>query len=154
MKKWKKNNDITVNRKAYHDYEIVKQYEAWIELKWHEVKSITTWWVNLKWSYIIFKKDEVFLKWMHVSTLRSLENKADYDPVWLRKVFIHKKEIISLQKKIQDKWLSIVPLKLFRRRWLIKLDIALVKWRKEYEKKQHIKEREIDRENKKFLNKY
>lgn len=137
---------IVKNKKAYFDYEIIDSWEAWIELKWYEVKSIRWKQVNLKWSYIIFTWDNLYIKWMHVSAYKILANKKSVIVDRERKIFLHRKIISSLKLKVKESWLSIIPLELYLKWNLIKLKVALVRWRKVYQKKQVLKERSMEKE--------
>lgn len=148
------NNLITKNKKAYFDYEIITTYEAWIELKWYETKSLRNGHVNLKWAFIIVQNGELFVKWMHISVWKTLPNKSSIDTNRQRKIFLHKKDIIYLSSKSKEAGFSIIPLELYFVWSLIKLRIWLAKWRKSYEKKQILKERTMDKEAKLAMKKY
>lgn len=149
-----KDNFITKNKKAYFDYEILDTYEAWLELKWYEVKSIRNWHVNLKWSYIVVINSELFIKWMHVSAWKTIANKSGLETDRIRKVLLHRKDIIYLSWKSKEPGYSIIPLELYFSWSLIKLRVWLTKWRKSYDKKQLLKERTMDREAKIMMKKY
>jgi SsrA-binding protein len=153
MKKWR-DNLITKNKKAYFDYEILDSWEAGIELKWYETKSIRSWHVNLKGSYIIVISEELYIKWMHVSAWKSLSNKWAIDTDRERKIFLHKKTVSFLAGKTKEAGNSIIPLELYFSGSLIKLKVWLVKWRKAYQKKQVLKERSMDKEAKMAMKKF
>lgn len=144
---------ITKNKKAYFDYEVMEVFEAWLELKGHEVKSIRSKQVNLKWSYIVWQNGELFVKNMHISPWKTLADKNIKTSEIVRKVFLHKKHIIRLTWKLKEKWLSLLPLELYFKWSLIKLKIWLAKWKKAYQKKQILKERTLDKEASKLLQK-
>jgi SsrA-binding protein len=153
----KKKSDIkliTKNKKAYFDYEILDSWEAWIELKWYEVKSIKQRNVNLKWAYIVKENNELFIKAMHISAWSALPNKKSIDTFRLRKILLHKKTINFLIWKLQEKWYSVIPLEIYEKNRLIKVKIWLAKWRKKYEKKQVLKERTLEKEAKLKMMKY
>lgn len=154
MKNRKLNNQITKNKKAYFDYEIISSYEAWLELKWYEVKSIRNKHVNLKWSFVVIINWELYIKWMHISAWKTLSNKQGIETDRERKVFIHKKDIIYLSWKIKESWFSLIPLELYLVWSLIKLKIALAKGKKSYQKKQILKERTMDKEARMATKKY
>ena len=155
MKKNKNlNNLITKNKKAYFDYEIIHTWEAWIELKWYETKSIRNWYVNLKWSFIVVINNELYIKWMHISAWSSLSNKWSIETDIERKIFLHKKTIIYLNWKSRESGYSIIPLELYFVWSLIKLRVWLAKWKKAYQKKQLLKERTMDRESKLAMKKF
>lgn len=154
MKKNNKNTFITKNKKAYFDYEVVSSYEAWIELKWYEVKSIRQWHVNLKWSFIVSINWELFIKWMHVSAWKALSNKQSIETDRQRKLFLRKKDINYLSWKIKEAGFSIIWLELYFVWSLIKLRVGLAKWKKQYQKKQLLKEKTMDREAKIAMKKF
>lgn len=137
---------ITKNKKAFFDYEILDSWEAGIELKWHEVKSIRWKHVNLKWSYIIFNWSWAYIKWMHISAYSILSNKKSVEVERERKIFLHSKTITFLQGKIKQAWHSVIPLEIYFKWNLIKLRVALAKWKKAYQKKQVLKERSMQKE--------
>jgi len=144
---------IAKNKKAYFDYEIIEQQEAGIELKGHEVKSIRSWQVNLKGSYIISRNGELFVKSMHISAWGALANRQTIDTGRERKIFLPKKKIVSYWSKVKESWYAITPLTLYFRGSLIKMSVGLVKWKKLHQKKQVLKERTLDREAKMHLKK-
>lgn len=153
MKKWW-SNLITKNKKAYFDYEVFDSWEAWLELYWHEVKSIRSGHVNLKGSYLVFINNALYVKGMHVSPWKALSNIHSIDAARERKVFLHKKTILFLSGKIKEAWYSLVPLELYFKWSLIKVKVWLAKWRKAYQKKQVLKERSMDREAKIMMKKF
>ncbi len=152
-KKWWANF-ITKNKKAYFDYEIIDNWEAWLELKWYETKSVRNGHVNLKWSYIVVINNELYIKWMHISAWKALPNKQSVETDRERKIFLHKKTIDYLAWKIKEAWNSIIPLELYFSWSLIKLKVWLAKWKKAYQKKQVLKERAMDKAAKIAMKKY
>jgi SsrA-binding protein len=145
---------ITKNKKAYFDYEILDSWEAWIELVWHETKSIREWYVNLKWSYISYISWELYVKSMHISLWKSLPNKSSLETNIERKIFLHKKTITFLSGKLKQAGYSIIPLELYFKWSLIKLRVWLAKWKKAHQKKQVLKERTMDKESKMMMKKF
>ena len=145
---------ITKNKKAYFDYEIVETWEAWIELKWYETKSIRAGYVNLKWAFLVVQNKELFIKNMMVSAWKTLPNRETIDVFRQRKIFLHKKTISYLANKSKEAWFSIIPLELYFSWSLIKLRVWLAKWRKSYEKKQVLKERTMEKEAKIAMKKF
>jgi SsrA-binding protein len=143
-----KDKFITKNKKAYFDFEIVDNWEAWIELRWHETKSIRSGHVNLRGAFIVAINNELFIKWMHVPLWKAISNKSIVDTDRERKVFLQRKTITYLIWKQKEAWYSIIPLELYFVWSLIKLKVWLAKWRKAYEKKQVLKERTMDKEAK------
>ena len=142
---------ITKNKKAYFDYEILETWEAWIELFWYEVKSIRAWQVNLKWSYISLLSNIPYIKQSHITPWKTLVNRESIAWNRDRKIFLHKKTINYLSWKYKEWWYAIIPLELYFSWSLIKVKVWLCKWRKEYNKKQLLKERTIDKEAKMMM---
>ncbi len=136
---------VTKNKKAYFDYEILDSWEAGIELRGYETKSIRASNVNLKWSFIVFRNSEAYIKNMHISAWKSLANKESIETERERKIFLKRKTIDYLSSKVKEAWLSVVALELYFSGSLIKLKVWLAKWRKAYQKKQVLKERDMDK---------
>lgn len=126
---------IAKNKKAYHDYFVEETYEVGIELKGSEVKSIRAGRVNLKDSWCSIVKGEIFVNGMHISVY---EQGAIWckDPLRVRKLLMHKKEIIKLFGKIQQQGYSIIPLSVYFKGNHIKLEIGLCKGKKLYDKRE------------------
>lgn len=154
MKDNMKDTLITKNKKAYFDYEILDTWEAWIELFWHEVKSVRSGYVNLKGSYISLLSGAPYLKWMHITPWKTLVNRQNLPGDRDRKIFLHKKTISFLLWKQKEWGFAIIPLELYLKWSLIKLRVWLCKWRKEYDKKQVLKERTLDKEAKMMMKKF
>ncbi len=146
MKKKKVEWEITKNKKAFFDYEIIKSYEWWIDLLGHETKSIRHSSVNLKWSFLVVNWSWLYIKNMHITAWKALPNRWAIDTFRERKVFLHKKDIEYLSWKTKEKWNSIVPLSLYFKWSLIKIQVWLVKWKKQFEKKQVLKDRSMKKE--------
>ena len=141
---------IAKNRKAFHDYHIEDTFEAGLALVGTEVKSLREGKANLKESYVIIKNNEAFLFGCHISpyTHGNLQN---HDPLRTRKLLLHRKEIDKLWGNISQKGLALVPLKLYFKAGKAKLEIGLAKGKKQYEKRDSIKEREANREIERHL---
>jgi SsrA-binding protein len=142
---------LLVNKKWLHDFEVIKEYECGIKLEWYEVKSLRAHQLNLKASFVTIRDSEVFIQKMHISQYKQLTNPAAYDPERERKLMLHKKEIASLLQKIKEKWFTIIPTEVYLKWNLIKVKIALAKWRKEYDKKNVLKNRDIEMDMRKSL---
>ena len=144
---------IAQNKKAYHDYFIEETYECGIELVGTEVKSMRQGGVNLKDSYANVKSGEVFVHNMHVSPYEK-GNIFNRDPLRVRKLLMHKQEIRKLIGKTKETGYSLVPLKIYLKGPRIKVELALVKGKKLYDKRQAIAERDskrnIDRKIKEY----
>lgn len=145
---------IANNKKAYHDYFIIDTYEAGIELQGTEIKSIRNGSVNLKDSFIRIKNGEAFVENMHIAPYDQ-GNIFNHEPRRLRKLLLHKKEIRKLEKSIQEQGLTIVPTKLYFNTSKAKLEIALVKGKKLFDKRNDLKEKAMQRDiDKAMKNRY
>lgn len=123
------------NRKARHDYHILESFEAGIELKGTEVKSLRQGKANLKDSYAFIKNGEIFLCNMHISPYEK-GNRFNTDPTRDRKLLMHKKEIMFLLGKTKEKGLTLVPLKVYFTRGRAKVQLALAQGKKIYDKRE------------------
>ncbi len=144
---------ITNNKKAWFDYEILEKYEAGLVLTGSEVKSIRNGSANLKNSYISFRGDEAFLQNAHISEYQA-SSYNNHSPERLRKLLLHRKEINKLMGRVQEKHLSCIPLKLYFKRGKVKVEIGLGRGKKQHDKRQSIKRKELDRELSRALKKY
>lgn len=141
------------NKKAFHEYFIEKKYEAGIELIGQEVKSIKQGKVSIKESYIGDRNGQMYIYGMHVSPFKEAYDK-NVDPLRTRKLLLHKKEINSLiGKKTQDGY-TIVPLSVYENKGLIKIEIALAKGKKLYDKRESIKRKDAKRRIDRALKNY
>lgn len=136
---------IAENRKARHDYFILETLEAGIALKGTEVKSMRAGHANLKDSYIFIQNNEAFIEGMHVSPYEQ-GNIFNVDPLRKRKLLLHKKEILKLRAKTQEKGLGIVPLKLYFKDGRVKVEIGVVRGKKLYDKRATEAKRSAERE--------
>lgn len=135
---------IAQNKKARHEYFILETYECGIELFGTEVKSIRLGKVNLADSYAGINKGEVWIKGMNVSPFEQ-GNIFNRDPLRERKLLMHKREILKLSQKIKEDGLSLVPLKIYLKGSLVKVELALVKGKKLYDKRDDIAKRDAKR---------
>ncbi|MFS8652127.1 MAG: SsrA-binding protein SmpB [Caldibacillus sp.] len=136
---------ITKNRKAYHDYFIEETYEAGIVLKGTEIKSIRAGKVNLKDSFAKIKDGEVFLMNMHVSPYEQ-GNRFNHDPTRTRKLLLHRREINKLIGKTKEAGYALIPLKLYLKNGYCKVELALAKGKKKYDKREELKKKAAQRE--------
>ena len=143
-------NIVAQNKKARHDYFILETYEAGIELKGTEIKSVRRGSCNLKDSFIRIKDGEAYIENMYVAPYKE-GNIFNVDPRRIRKLLLHKKEIRKLQKEIMQEGLTIVPLKVYFNTSKAKLEIALAKGKKNYDKRQSLKEKDMKRDIDKAL---
>ena len=143
---------VTKNRKAYHDYFIQESYEAGIALLGTEVKSLRDGRANLKDSYAVIKDGEAFLLNCHISPY-SHGNMQNHDPVRTRKLLLHKKEISKLWGKTNQQGLTLIPLRIYFKDGKAKVEIGVAKGKRQYEKRDSVKEREAKREIERHLKK-
>ena len=146
----KKKNILIDNRKANYKYFLLEEYVAGIVLEGCEVKSIRNRDVNMSDSYCTFVGNEFVIKNMHISPYKNSGFAyKDYDPKRDRKLLLTKRELRKLQKDVQVKGYTIVPVNLYTNdKGLVKLTIAMAKGKHTYDKSQTIKERDLDREMK------
>ena len=137
------------NKKAYFDYFIEKELEAGISLVGTEIKSIRKGSVDLKDSFVHIKNNEAFVVNMYIARYEE-GNRFNHDERRTRKLLLHKKEILKLKNEVSIEGKSIVPLKLYIKAGKAKLLIGLAKGKKNYDKRESIKKREIDRELKRM----
>jgi SsrA-binding protein len=146
MRKEQTETVVATNRKAFHDYAIEEKMEAGIVLRGTEVKSLREGKVNLRDSYASVDHEQVILHNCHI-TPYSHGNIMNHDPLRPRKLLLHRKEISKLLGKTQQKGLTIVPLRIyFSPRGKAKIEIALAKGKKQYDRREAIKSRDAGRE--------
>lgn len=136
---------VTVNRKARHEYHVLETYEAGIALKGTEVKSLRSGKANLQDSFARIESSELILYNMHISPYEQ-GNRFNHEPKRPRKLLMHKREIMRLLGKTQEKGLTLVPLKVYFTRGRAKVELALAKGKKVYDKREAIKARDARRE--------
>lgn len=136
---------VSENRKARHDYIIEETYEAGIELRGTEVKSLRAGRANLKDSFAIVENGELFLYGMHISPYEH-GNIFNVDPLRPRKLLMHKKEIMRLLGKIKEQGLTLVPIKVYFKQDKIKIELGLAKGKKLYDKREAAAEKSAKRE--------
>lgn len=136
---------ISQNKKAYHDYFILETFQAGIALTGTEVKSIRAGKCNLKDSYIKIENSQAYIKNMHISPYEQ-GNIFNHDPLADRKLLLHKQEINKLIGAVTTDGLTIVPLKIYFRGSLVKVDIGIAKGKKLYDKRQDIAKKDQQRE--------
>lgn len=139
---------ITVNRKAYHNYFIVETYEAGIVLTGGEVKSLREGKINIGDSFGRIEEGEAFLYNMHISPY-FYDKQEEYDPLRTRKLLFHREEINRLTGRINQKGLTLIPLRLYFKKGKAKIELGLAKGKKLHDKREVLKkkadEREMDR---------
>ncbi len=141
------------NKKAYFDYEIIKEYETGIVLKGTEIKAIRQGSVSLKDSFARIKNNEVYVINMYIAKYEE-GNIFNHEERRERKLLLHKKEILKIKEAIMQDGYSLVPLKLYLKKNKAKLLIGVGKGKKIFDKRESIKKKELDREAQKNLNLY
>jgi len=136
---------IATNKKAFHNYHVLERYEAGIVLSGTEVKSLRDGRINLKDSYALVRQGEVFLLNCHISPY-SHGNRENQEPTRTRKLLLHKREIQKLIGKTVEKGLSLVPLSVYFKTGRAKVEIAVVKGKKLFDKRETERRKESDRE--------
>jgi SsrA-binding protein len=137
---------VTVNRKARHDYFILETFETGIALKGTEVKSLRAGQANIKDSYALVENGELFLHNMHISAFEK-GNRFNHEPKRKRKLLMHKREIMRLLGHTREKGLSLIPLKIyFNERGKAKVELALTRGKKTYDKREDVAKRDAKRE--------
>ena len=144
----KKDEHIKIaceNRKARHDYFIHETFEAGIELKGTEVKSLRVGKANLKDSYGVIKDGEIFIEHMHISVYEQ-GNIFNHDPLRRRKLLMHKKEITRLFSKTREKGFTLIPLKIYFKKGRAKMELALASGKHNYDKRAALAEKSAKRD--------
>ena len=146
MAKEKGSRLIANNKKAYHDYFIEETYEAGIALHGTEVKSLRMGKCSIKESFVRIENEEVYIYGMHISPYEK-GNIFNRDPLRVKKLLLHKSEIRKMKGKIAEKGYTLVPLKVYFNRSLVKVEIGLAKGKKLYDKRQDIAKKDQRRES-------
>jgi len=141
---------LCVNKKAFHDYTIEESHEAGIALLGTEVKSLRIGKANLKDSYVRIEDGEAFLYNTHISPY-PYGHQFNHDPERTRKLLLHKGEIRRLQGKIQERGYTLIPLKMYLKRGIIKIELGLAKGKTLHDKREDLKRKTADREIEKAM---
>ncbi|SRR6266545_2611331 len=136
---------ICNNKKAYHDYFIEEKFEAGMILQGTEVKSLRMGRATMGDSFAMVKGGEAFLHNLHISPY-DFGNRENHDPERMRKLLLHKKEIVKLFSKVREQGYSIVPLRLYFKDGLVKVEMGLAKGKKLYDKREDMKEKDHKRD--------
>ena len=131
-----------INKRATYDYEILEKIEGGLVLKGYEVKSVKTGHVSLKGAYVTVKSGELFLTNANIPAYQPANMPESYDPTRPRKVLARKSQIKSLIGKISQKGLTLVPIRVYSKRGLVKLEFGIGKGKRKIDKKESIKKRE------------
>jgi SsrA-binding protein len=141
---------ICNNKKAYHDYSIEEKFEAGMVLQGTEVKSLRTGKANLNDSFAMIKDGEAYLHNLHISPY-DFGNRENHDPDRMRKLLLHKQEIVKLFSKVREQGYSLVPLRLYFKDGKAKVEMGLAKGKKLYDKREDLKKKDDHREMAKAL---
>jgi len=142
---------LVQNKKAYFNYEILEKIEAGIELLGFEVKSLKRGQGSLEGSHITVRGNEAFVISMQIPPYQPANTPKDYDPLRNRRLLLTKKEIESLSEPENQKGLTIVPLSVYNKGRKLKIEIAIVRGKKKYDKREIIKKRDTEREIRRTL---
>lgn len=140
------NGSIAVNRKAFHDYHIEQRFEAGIALEGWEVKSIRAGRIQIRDSYVILKQSEAWIIGMHITPLSTTSAHIKTDPLRTRKLLLHSRELRTLIGSVQRKGYTLTTLSLYWKKNRVKVEIGLGKGKKEYDKRETLKQRDWERE--------
>ncbi len=141
---------IAVNRQARHEYELLDRYEAGIELKGTEIKSIRKGKVQLKDAYISIRDGQAIVKGMHISPYE-FGNRFNHDEVRDRRLLLHKREILKLDQAVRLKGLTLIPVSIYISHGLCKLEIAVARGKNLHDKRESAKKRDVEREIRKLV---
>ncbi len=136
---------ISFNRQALHDYHILEKYEAGIALTGTEIKSVRAGKVNLRESYAKVDGYQIWLQNAHIAHYDQ-GNRFNHDPIRPRRLLLHKDEIRKLKQEVEKKGLTIVPLQLYIKGRIAKVELGLAKGKKEYDKRESISRRDVERD--------
>ena len=150
MDKQDSNKTVAQNKKAYHDYFVLEEYEAGIELFGTEIKSIRQGKLNLKDSWCNIIEGEIFVNGMHISPYDH-GNIFNKDPLRVRRLLLHKREIMRLYGLVKQQGLALIPLSLYFKGSLVKVQLGLCKGKKLYDKRESTAKRDADRDIEKAM---
>jgi SsrA-binding protein len=145
---------VSDNRQARYLYEILETYEAGIELKGTEVKSIRNGQSNLRDGYALIRNGEAWLLNVHISPHSTASQYFNHDPRRTRKLLLHKQEIRKLIGKVEQQGLTLVPLKMYLKNGKVKISIGLGKGKKLHDKREDLKQRQDKREMERAMKRY
>lgn len=136
---------VSTNRKARHDYELLDSYEAGLVLVGSEIKSIRAGHVNLREGYVQARDGELWLLNTHIATYDQA-GQFGHDPLRPRKLLLHRREIDRIMSRVQEKGLTIVPTVMYLTRGRAKVEIALARGKRQYDKRHTLQKRDSDRQ--------
>ncbi len=141
---------VTVNRKARHDYHIVRTLEAGLSLRGTEIKSIREGRVSIREAYVRPEDGEVWLVGAHIAHYAPA-GAANHDPTRRRRLLLHKRQIAELRRDVEAQGVTVVPLRLYLKGGLAKLEIAIGRGKKHYDKRADIAKKDADRQMQRAL---
>jgi SsrA-binding protein len=139
------------NKDIFQNYQILETFQAGLKLKGFEVKALFSGKGSFKGSYVSYKGNELFLKNFYLPPYQEKNTPKDYNPSRDRKLLLTRKEINYILSKIKQPGLTIIPVKIYKKNRLIKIEIAIAKGLKKYEKREKIKRREFERQKQRAL---
>ena len=137
---------LITNKKAHFDFELSEKYEAGLELLGGEVKSLRNKRGELVGAHIVVRGGEMFVVNMEIPPYQASNTAPDYDPTRTRRLLMHKKEIRELEQKTQQKGLTIIPISLYDKGRVLKMEIAIARGKKKFDKRETIKRRDSEKE--------
>lgn len=137
---------LATNKKALFDYSIIEKFEAGLVLTGPEVKSVRAGQISLKGAFVTFHNDNAYLTGANISRYQPAGKQPEYEPERSRRLVLHKREIRYLQGKSQVVGLTIIPLSVYTKHRFLKLEIAVAKGKKEFDKRETIKKRDTEKE--------
>ncbi len=145
VKEAEQNRTISLNRKAFHDYDILDTLEAGVALKGSEIKSIRSGGANIREAFARVENGEMWIFNANIARYEA-SGPMGHEPTRTRKLLIHRSQLAAWTSRIQEKSLTVVPLKLYLKKGLAKIELGLDRGKKRYDKREQIREREMDRE--------
>ena len=145
--------NLAVNKKARHDYDLIHKYEGGLMLSGAEVKAAKLGNIKLQGAFLTVRGGELWLKNAHIGKYSPAGEQDEYDPTRERKVLLHKRELKSITGKKQSQGLTIVPIRVYTKGNLVKVEFALARGKKKYEKREAKKKRDVDRRIKEEMKK-
>ncbi len=136
---------ITTNRQAYHDYHVEQSLEAGIVLTGTEIKSIREGKVNLRGAFARIRNGELWLEGMHIAPYEQ-GTYMNHEPTRLRKLLVHRRQLHQLENQVQVKGLTLIPLKLYFKGSIVKVELGVCRGKKLYDKREDIAKREVQRD--------
>jgi len=152
-KKTDNSNILATNKKAFHDFIVLEKYEAGISLTGTEVKSSRARNITMQDSYVRILDGEAMLLNVHISTYEQ-GNQFNHDPKRKRKLLLHKREILKLFQQIREKGLTLVPLKFYLNKGLIKVELGLCKGKTKGDKRETLRERQDTKDARRAMSRY